>query len=38
MDLAKLLVDIDGFEAWKKAGLPIERGTRNSGDIVGGTK
>lgn len=38
LDPAKILVDVDGFTGWKKAGMPYEKGVRLSGDIVEGTK
>lgn len=38
LDPAKVLVDVDGMTAWRKFGLPIERGTRLSGDIMEGKK
>jgi rhodanese-related sulfurtransferase len=38
VDPAKVVVDLDGMKAWRAAGLPIERGTRGSGDIPEGKK
>lgn len=33
-DPTRIFVYPEGFEEWKKAGLPIERGVRGSGDII----
>lgn len=34
LDPSRILVFPEGFESWHKAGLPVERGIRNSNDIV----
>lgn len=34
IDPARIFVYPEGFDGWKKAGLPVERGVRGSGDIV----
>lgn len=38
IDPSRLFVYIEGYDCWKKSGLPVERGVRGSGDIVGGGK
>jgi rhodanese-related sulfurtransferase len=34
VDPGKVFVYPEGFETWQKAGLPVERGVQNSGDII----
>ena len=38
VDPGKLLIYTGGMTKWQKAGMPVERGARHSGEIVNGNK